>query len=899
VSELSPSQLARADALLDELLEMPAHLRAAALEQRCADDPAVRKEVDSLLSASVAVGEFLVAPAMLAAEPPPEDMLSGIRVGAWRITSRIGRGGMGVVYAAERVEGDFRQRAAVKVLRLEAVAELPRFHAERQILARLDHPGIARLYDGGVTPDGRPFMVMEFVEGRPITQYCVETHASLADRMGLFTQVCESVAYAHRNLIVHRDLKPANIFVTAQGQVKLLDFGIAKLIDADRQGVTQTLAAPLTPLTAAPEQLLGQPITTATDVHGLGLLLFELLTDTQPWLRAGGPIAQAVRVVLNEPTPKPSERAAGTPGAPFPARVLRGDFDAIVAKAVRKEPSHRYATVEALQGDIGHALRGEPVAARSGARLYVFGRTLRRYRWVTVAVAAVLLSLAIGLGAAAWQARRAAIERDAARRVAAREEAVRIELTRLFRAAIEERGTQPATAKTMLDNSALRVLREYRSQPELEGQIVLTLADLYSALEDSEGSAALLEGFVSQAGPDSDPAALADARSKLANSVLLQGHTERAAELIAQAEQFWNQNPGRYADERLEGLGIKARVQRSAGDLEGAIATETAAIAQRIARSGRIYRETAVLYNSHAITLTNANRLDEALAAYRETIAIYEALGLGDELEAQVVRGNMGLLEFRIGHLPAAEGLLQSAWEHERALAGDSPAVAAVMGLYGEVLVVSERGTQALPILHEAVEIATRYAGASSPVALQNRMYLADAQLAAADPGGARATLVADHDAALQQYGPKNPYTLRTELELAHLALTQGDPAGAQTQLVPLIAALRGAGARTQSLLADALQNLGECELASGKPDAAVAPLRDSIAVLSGFAPSGFQMAEARERLGEALTAAGQPGAAEPLQQAIAVLSRELGDRHSETVRARNALTKAGGAPHA
>src|SRR5262249_43538664 len=264
-----------------------------------------------------------------------------------------------------------------------------------------------------------------------------------------------AVAYAHRNLIVHRDLKSANILVTAQGQVKLLDFGIAKLIDLDQPDQTQTVAGPLTPHTAAPEQLLGKPVTTATDVYALGLLLFELLTASQPWLRAGGPIAHAVRVIFDEPAPVPSRRAAGEgPVAPFSSRLLRGDFDAIVAKAVRKEPQHRYATVEALQGDVESALRGEPVLARSGARWYVFSRTLRRYRWVTVAVAAVLISLAVGLGAAAWQAHRAEIERDVARRDAAREEAVRYQLTRLFRTAIEERGSQqPATAKAMIDDS--------------------------------------------------------------------------------------------------------------------------------------------------------------------------------------------------------------------------------------------------------------------------------------------------------------------------------------------------------------------------------------------------------------------------------------------------------------
>jgi tetratricopeptide (TPR) repeat protein len=889
VTVLSSNQLARVDALLDELLDLPVESRPSVLDRKCPDDADVRAEVSSLLNAAGSVGEFLSTPATLATEPQFEDIPPGTRIGAWRITNRIGRGGMGVVYEAERAEGDFRQRVAVKLLRQEAIAELPRFHSERQILARLEHPGVARLYDGGITSDERPYMVMEFVEGRPITEYCAFTRAPLAERMRLFIQVCEAVAYAHRNLIVHRDLKPANILVTAQGQVKLLDFGIAKLIDVDRPDLTQTAAAPLTPLTAAPEQLLGLPITTATDVYALGLLLFELLTDTQPWLRAGGPIAQAVRVILDEPAPTPSRRAE-TSTAPFPRRLLRGDFDAIVAKAVRKEPQHRYATVEALKEDIDLALRGEPVVARSGARLYVFGRTLRRYRWVTVAVAAVLVSLAVGLGTAAWQARRAEIERDAARRDAAREEAVRYQLTRLFHTAIEERGAQPATAKAMIDNSALRVLREYRSQPQLQGQIVLTLADLYGALQDVEGSSALLESFVRQAGPDTDPPALADARQKLANIEVLQGHTDRAAELLSQAEAFWDHEPQRYAEERLEGLAIKSRVQRSAGDLEAASATETAAIAQRIALSGRVHRETAVLYNTHAITLTAANRLDDALAAYRETIDIYKKLGLEGELDAQIILGNMGTLEYRTGHLREAEGLLRNAYEHERALAGDSAAVSAVMGLYAQILTLTGRSAQALPIAGEAVELSKRYAGASSPVALQNMLFLADAQAATADVKAARATLVAGRDAALAQYGPKHVATLRAQMALANFAHRQGDSAGGRAQLVETIAQLRGLGARAHPILAQALQYLGEIDLSAGKPADAAESLREAISILSRFAASGWNVAVARERLGEALIAAGQPGAADALQQAVRVLSAELGDEHAETVRAKSAL---------
>lgn len=808
---LSADQRLRADELLDTLLDLPPQERAAYLARHPTDDEVVLQEVESLLKATQKLGAFLATPARLACgETPGEQMPPDTRVGAWQITRYIGRGGMGVVYEAVRAEVFFSQRGALKVLRHEAIAELERFHAERQILARLEHPGIARLYDGGIAPDGRPYMVMELITGEPITDYCARTQATLQQRMRLFSQVCEAVAYAHRNLVVHRDLKPANILVTADGQVKLLDFGVAKLIAFDDK-LTSTLGAPLTPASAAPEQLLGGAITTATDVYTLGLLLFELLTGTRPWSPAGEPIAHAMRVVLERPAPAPSVVAATLRDAPVPSRQLRGDFDAIVSKALRKEPTHRYETVDALKVDVERAINGEAVAARAGARMYLFGRFLRRYLWGAIAVAAVVLSLSIGLGAAAWQAKRAQLERDVARRDAAREEAVRYQLTRLFRSAIADRsGSGAPTAKEMVEASAQRVLHEYREDPQLEGKIVITLADLYGNLEDVTGGAALLEGYLKEADPKLDPVDVADARQKFANIELARGNIEHAGQLLTQAEAFWASVPNEYAEERLEGLGIRSRQQRVAGDIDGAIVTMKSAIAQRIALSGRVHRETAVLYNSFGIILTTARRLPEALAAYRETLSIYEALGLGNELDAQVVAGNMGALEMRTGQLQQAETTLRQAIQHQRALAGDSAAVAAALGNYGKLFLMTGRAGEAVPILKEATDIGTRYAGPSSPVAVQNRLFLGQAQLAAGDRAAARVTLTADRDAAMTQYGANHPWTLRTRLALARVAMEEGHSSEAQAQLNAIVPGLRANGVQTAEDLAEAVALLGQ-----------------------------------------------------------------------------------------
>jgi len=889
ISGLSPEQLAQVDGYLDELLDLPADQRLPSLKSRSIGDARVAAEVESLLRAAQSSGKFLSTPARVLGDDPLPDAIIGSRLGAWRIQRMIGHGGMGDVYEAMRAEGDYEQRVAIKLLQRDASAQIERFQAERQILARLEHSGIARLYDGGVT-DGRPFMVMEFVEGLPITEYCARNQLLFAERLELFIQVCQAVAYAHSHLIVHRDLKPSNILVTSEGTVKLLDFGIAKLLDAQRARLTQVTAMPLTPICAAPEQLTGAAITTATDVYALGLLLFELVSGTHPWIGPDTPMLQAMRMVLQRPAPKASRAAQDNPQPPVPARLVQGDLDAIIAKALRKEPALRYATVAAFQADVEKTLGGEPVEARSGARLYVLGRLVRRYRWGVVAACAVFVSLAAGFGAAAWQAQKASVERDAARRDAAREEAVRYSLTRMFRSAIAEKSAQPITAKGMIDESAQRVLREYKDQPQLAGQIVLTLADLYGALEDVTGSEALLRGFVAQANADADPAALADARQKLAVIDLLAGHAETAGPLLDEAEAFWKKYPHQYQEERLEGLNARIRLQRSRGDFEGSINSSREAIAERIAWSGREHRETAVLYNSLAISLSAAGRFAEALDAYHETSSIYSVIGLGDSLDAQIILANTGTLELRLGHLREAETLLKTAAEREQALAGGSAASAAALGGYGRVLAITNRFEPALAALREAADVAARYAGPGSPVALQNQLFLGEAQMGSGNLGAAAMTLTSARDKASAQSGPAHLITLRAQLGLAQLALSSGDTAAAETQLTTMGTTFRKMGPQSELFLAQALDILGDAQLRRSEIPAAILSLREALSIRQKYPSDIWESALTRERLGEALAKSGGANAADMLKTAASDLELQLGANHPQTLRAKAAL---------
>ncbi len=467
----------RLERVFADAVALPSAARPGFLKRECVGDSALQSEIEALLEAHDTAGLLDISPASAAINFPAVSLANGSRIGAWQIDSLIGRGGMGEIYLATRTDQGFTQRGALKLLRHEASGQLERFHAERQILARLEHPGIARLLDGGTTADGRPYTVMEYVEGRSLTGYCEETAASFDDRLSLFLQVCEAVAFAHRNLIIHRDLKPDNILVDASGKVKLLDFGIAKLIDVSAVAkVDDHTVAPYTPDYAAPEQLSGEAVSTGTDIYALGVLLFELLTGERPFRTRGLPSTQALRLALDRDAPVASRIGSQRPETPIPVRLLRGDIDAIIAKCLRKQAAHRYETVNGLKLDIERHLRNEPVLAREGARLYVVGRLVRRYRWAVAGTCALIFALAIGLTGTIWQASRAEMQ-------ATRATAVLGFVENLFEGNDPARSKgETVSARDLLDRGARRVDREFAQQTQLRAQLKHTIGRLYLKL---------------------------------------------------------------------------------------------------------------------------------------------------------------------------------------------------------------------------------------------------------------------------------------------------------------------------------------------------------------------------------------------------------------------------------
>ena len=464
----------RLSPLLDALLELPSGERAAQLGRHRREDPALADELERLLRLEADDTDMLSRPVA----DLPADARAGVRVGPYMLERMLGEGGMGQVWLASRADGLYERKVALKLLRpgLADTSLRQRFDRERDILARFAHPFIARLLDAGIADDGQPYLALEYVQGEPITAYCRQRELPIASRLDLFRQVCDAVSHAHANLIVHRDLKPSNILVTPDGHVRLLDFGIAKLLDVESKPAEQTRTGvrAFTLHYAAPEQIRGEPVTTMTDVYSLGVVLYELLTGRKPYRLKRQTDAEWEEAILDGEPLRPAQAAARAPGAdtrPYaPARLARelaGDLDNIVLKALAKEPGQRYVSAEALSQDLLAYLRGRPVRARGLGWGYRARKYLRRHRWAIAASASILALLLSALAVVTWQAQRA-------QRETTRAQAMQRFVADLFQDAGSSPNT-PIDLRSLLDMGILRgessLAREPQSRAELYGVV--------------------------------------------------------------------------------------------------------------------------------------------------------------------------------------------------------------------------------------------------------------------------------------------------------------------------------------------------------------------------------------------------------------------------------------------
>lgn len=521
---------ARVEALFERLLAYPPEQREALLLQAVPHDPALRAEVTALLRAEGQAGGFIsgavgAAAAQLDPEGPGAPLLeSGERVGPFRVVAELGRGGMGSVHLAERDDAEYTVKVAIKVIRGGPAGgdSVRRFRAERQILAGLDHPNVARLLDGGTTVEGLPWLALEYVDGEPIDVWCDRRRLSLDQRIDLFLEVCAAVEYAHGKLVVHRDLKPANVLVTEEGVAKLLDFGIAKLLDPDGDDPNRnaTHLRMMTPAYASPEQVRGDAVTTATDVYALGLLLYELLSGRPAQRVTSSDHWEVQRAVCEREPDRPATvltdevaQARSTTSTHL-SRALSGDLDQILEMALRKEPERRYPSVAAFAADLRRYREGRPVVARGSSLGYRAGKFVRRNATGVLAAAVVAL---LFLGTVAFYTTRLTGERNRARVEAARATEVAGFLADLFRQANPDVAPgPPATARDLLDRAAERIAVDLEGNPDVSAEMLQVIGVAYQSLGEPLPSLPLLEEAVLLRRERGEPEPLWDALDALA-----------------------------------------------------------------------------------------------------------------------------------------------------------------------------------------------------------------------------------------------------------------------------------------------------------------------------------------------------------------------------------------------
>ena len=669
-------------------LELPPGQRQPYLEDRCGDDEALLRLARSLVAADGEAGAFMRGPLAetLAEgslrEPAPEG-LEGRSVGPYKILSTLGEGGMSTVFLASRDDRVFRRRVALKVIRrgMESRDTLYRLETERQILASLEHPNIARLYDGGMTEGNLPYFAMELVEGLPIDEYCDLHELSIPQRLSLFRKVCGAVHFAHQNLVVHRDLKPSNILVDPRGEPRLLDFGIAKLLNPARVGgrdeATAAWVRLITPSYASPEQIRGQPVTTASDVYSLGVLLYKLLTGRLPYRLESRDLTQIERTVQDRKPPPPSavvlsppevepsataEEIAGARGTTPEGlrRQLAGDLDTVVQKALHGSPSQRYGSAQQLGEDLERYRRGFPVEARPDSLAYRRGKFLRRHRLAMATVALVGLLLAGGSLALLLQSQRIARERDQLREVIAFVKGV-------FR--VSREGEQ-LTVREAVDRSAVLLDRQLHSQPQVQATLRDTIGTIYLNLGVPAQARPQLERAVElhRRRVGGDGVDLARSLGSLGVALALLGEAGRGEQRAREALDLHRAKVGARHGSLVQPLNDLVTTLCYKGDYEAA--AEPAVLALGLAREllGEDRPERANALTNQAFLLGEAGRYAAAVELYREALRLHRH-NLGEEHpEVATLSGNLASTYRRMGELDRAEELFHETLELERKL---------------------------------------------------------------------------------------------------------------------------------------------------------------------------------------------------------------------------------------
>lgn len=709
MERLDPVAWEAVQTLFDALVE----LSPDAQERHLTDVPhssSITGAVRDLLRAARQDGILDMTPPSLMIEAPSECFSSldaGQTIGGFTVEKLIGRGGLGEVYLARRATADFEQRVALKLLRIDAGGRAESFARERRLLARLDHPGIARFIDAGVTPDARPFIAMDYIDGQPIDRWCQAESADLDTRLALFRDVCDAVAYAHGNLVVHRDIKPSNILIDAGGKPRLLDFGIATMLDKSA-ALPATTQAMLTPDYAAPEQLDGDEATVATDVYALGVVLYELLSGRSPWRSGKTSVPVMIRRILNEDAQLPSRAVIRESG--ISARQIAGDLDAIVMKAMRRNPDGRYHSVSELTEDIARHQQCLPVSARAGSTRYMLGRFLRRYRWGVAATGAIIAALLVGAAGIAWQARQTAIERDVALAEMRRSDAVRRMITLMFRNARDQTSGSDISVKQMLDNAAGRLIASVDKSGQ-SALLVNAIAELYIQVDDQIGAEILLDKALENRAGSDDRVALAEMRLKLSSVKAIIGKADDAKRLLALAEPVFLADRQRFRAEMLDMILVQSALSRLDGHPEASIPLIMQSLPEAEIVFAENHRELLRRYNSVAVLMLDARQLDGLPAIFARTEAMLKLTGQEQSVEALNLLQQKGIYHYLRGDFARSAMLLDQAVDIRRRRFGPSGGLAIALLNLGKAKLALGQPAEAKAILSEAHDLAIRYLG--------------------------------------------------------------------------------------------------------------------------------------------------------------------------------------------
>ncbi len=849
----------RTEELYHAAEDLPREHRRAFLLRSCDGDLGWVDEIEGLLAADLDVDrriEGVIAEtiqlATVAGEATAPDLSY---VGNYRILQELGRGGMSTVYLAERADEHYRKLVALKVVKrgMDTGEILRRLRQERQILAQLEHPHISRLLDGGNTASGLPYFVMEYVDGEPIDQYCGRRGLSVTGRLALFRDVLAAVAYAHRNLVVHRDLKPANILVTGDGQVKLLDFGIAKLLDPERAAEFGATAAAMRFFTldyASPEQILGKPLNTASDVYSLGSLLYELLTGHRPHDDAEGRRDKERAICELDPL-APSERIRERSAeAKALQRRLKGDLDAIVLSALRRDPSRRYASVEQFAEDLRRHLQGLPVQARRDTLPYRAGKFLFRHRFAVAGALAATLTIAILV---AFYTVRLASERNRAQIESRTSNQVASFLRGLFENADPGRTRGPQlTARELLDQGAARIDAELADQPEIRAELMDLMGSVYLDLGLFEDADALLEV----------------------------------------AESLRRQRLGENAPETVSSRLHRGQWLHAVGSYEAAESAFLKLLRTPVDSGPDNLQQRAEILSAYADLLYDQGRSEEAETLFRQVLEIHRGLfGENHRLVATSLN-DLGATLYARGELEAAEGLLRQALELRRRLLGaHHPDLANTLGTLGVLRFAQGDSEEALKLLHGALAIRRRLYGDRHPSVADTLNNLGEICRRRGDLDAAVDHLTEALGLVQEVQGTQHPAYADSLANLARTVQMRGDVDSAVELQRQALAATRLAYGEDHHKFTFILRNLGDALADRGDPGGAEAAYTEALALERRLFPPGhWRISFPLLRLGTSRLRADDPAAAEPLLQEALEIRQAQRPEDWRTAEARSSL---------